>query len=450
MNRFKNKTVAVLGIGISNTPLIKMLVEQGAIVSACDKSDEQKLGSICGELKKLGVKLILGGHYLDHLDQQYIFRTPGLKADTPQLLEAQKNGSIITSEMELFFELCPAVIIGVTGSDGKTTTTTLIYELLNHEGKIKAHLGGNIGSPLLPRLAGIKKDDICVVELSSFQLQTLKGSPNVSVMTNLTPNHLDYHLTMDDYIDAKKNIFEFQNKNDILILNADNDTTSSFERHAKGEVRFFSTKNKTQNGAYCDQNGDIFSTLSDEKIISKYDIKLPGGHNVENFLAAICAVYPMVSAKTIKKVANIFSGVEHRIEFVRENNGVKYYNDSIASSPARTIAGLNSFAKKVILIAGGRDKKVPFDELAAAIKEKVKILVLTGEAKDKIYDAVAKDGKNDVKIFIEPDFEKAVKLAAKKAKKDDIVILSPACTSFDSFKNFEQRGQKFKDIVNNI
>ncbi len=443
------KNVTVIGIGVSNTPLIRMLCAIGACVTACDKKDLQALGEQGEELKKLGVTLRLGPQYLEGLTGDVIFKTPGLRFDHPALIAAKERGSVITSEMEVFFELCPCTVIAVTGSDGKTTTTTLISEMLKTAGK-KVWLGGNIGKPLLPEIEKIQKDDFAVVELSSFQLHTMRRSPHIAVVTNLSPNHLDVHKDMQEYVDAKKNIFRYQGKQDILIVNDDNDITAAFVGEQKGALRRFSFRHEVEGVYYKD--GAVWQNFGHpEKLLERSDIRLPGDHNVENYMAAIAAVYGLVDRKDIVKVARTFGGVKHRIEFVREVAGVRYYNDSIGSSPTRTLATLRSFPAKVHLLAGGYDKQIPFDEFGKELPNYVKALYLTGATAAKIKTAVQKGGNGDtLPIYDVEDYRQAVRLAAENAKPGDIVVLSPACASFDHFKNFEERGNYFIKCVEEL
>ncbi len=443
----KGKKVAVVGIGVSNMPLIDFLLSCGAQVFACDKNEN--IGENEDLLRSKGVALKLGEAYLENLDAEIIFKTPGMRPDNPALVSAGKNGAEITSEMELFFELCPCKKIAVTGSDGKTTTTTLIYNILTQAG-YTCHLGGNIGRPLIGDIEKIKPDDFAVVELSSFQLFSMKKSPEIAVVTNVSPNHLDWHTNYDEYILAKKNVFAFQEESGLLVVNHDNHDAFSMMEERKGAGRFFSRKMKTKNGVFS-ENGEIYMCDGEKTvhIMDETDIRIPGKHNVENYLAAIAAVYDYVSPEDIVFVAKNFGGVEHRIEFVRELKGIKFYNDSIASSPTRTIAALNSFDKKLVLIAGGYDKKIPFDILGEYINEKVKELVLVGHTSQKIKEAVVAAG-NSTKITLCDEFEQAVISAYNKAEPGDVVLFSPACASFDMFKNFMERGKAFKNIVNNI
>ncbi len=451
LEEFKNKMngarVTVLGIGVSNRPLISYLVSCGAHVSACDKKTEQELGEIAETLQEMGVTLHLGEDYLRHIDGDIVFKTPGMRFDIPELEAARTRGAEVTSEMEVLFDLCPSQILAVTGSDGKTTTTTLIYEMLRKEG-YHCYLGGNIGTPLLDQIDAMKPEDKVVLELSSFQLHTMRKSPSVAVVTNLAPNHLDKHKDMAEYVDAKKNIFRYQSAEDRLILNADNDLTRSFYGEAVGEAVLFGRKDSSA-GIHI-ASGVIY--YGEEAVLKVADIGIPGEHNVENFMAAIGAVWGLVSKETIQSVAKTFPGVAHRIEFVRELLGVRYYNDSIASSPSRTHAGLLSFNQKVILIAGGKDKKVPYDSLGYDIKDHVKVLIVMGDTAEVITDTTvnACGGEAVMPIYHADSMEDAVKHAKEVAKDGDIVILSPASTSFDRYDNFEERGNHFKKVVEEL
>lgn len=446
--KLKGKSVTVVGIGVSHLPLIRLLAEKGAVVTACDRREnlEEK-----AQLEALGVTLCLGEHYLDNLSGEMIFKTPGMRFDHPALVKAVEQGSVLTSEMEVFFELCPCKKIAVTGSDGKTTTTTLIAQMLETAGFI-VHLGGNIGKPLLPEIERISLEDIAVVELSSFQLHTMTKSPDIAVVTNLSPNHLDMHKGMEEYVDAKRNILRYQGKNDILVLNFDNDITRSFAEEARAQVRFFSAKDKADIYYH---NGAVTDAISATpiKLLERSDIRLPGEHNVENYMAAIAAVRDLVKDEDIVSVARNFGGVKHRIEFVREVGGVRFYNDSIASSPTRMLASVRAFNQKVILLAGGYDKNIPFDELGEQLPKYAKALYLTGHTADKIRAAVENGADYDCKslpITLTADYGEAVRLAYENAKPGDIIMLSPACASFDAFKNFEARGEYFINCVKEL
>lgn len=448
----RNKRVAVLGIGISNTPLIRYLAGIGVDITAFDQADEKKLEPTLAQLRGLDVKYNLGSRYLENLKGfDVIFKTPKIRFDIPELIREKELGAVITSEMEVFINLCPGEIFAVTGSDGKTTTTTLIYNILKKHG-YDCWLGGNIGTPLLDRIEEIRETDKVVLELSSFQLHTMKNRLHTAVITNITPNHLDVHKSLDEYIDAKKNIFRFQGDNDKLVLNFDNEVTRKFAEKAAGKVIFFSRKHILENGAFIKDGRLVFKeTGICTDIIALDDILLPGMHNVENYLAAICATSGYVQPEAIYSVATSFTGVQHRMELVRELKGIKFYNDSIGTSPARTIAGLKSFKQKVILIAGGYDKQISYDELGEVIAEKVKCLILIGPTGPKIKTALEKTGKgDDLPVIMCDTFEDTVIKAYLNAVKGDIVVLSPASASFDLFKNFEERGNKFKQIVNNL
>lgn len=443
------KNITVIGIGISNLPLIKYLVSLGANVTACDRRSAEDLGENYTELEKLGVKFNLGDGYLNNLSGDMIFKTPGMRYDVPELLKAKENGSIVTSEMEVFFDVCPSHIIAVTGSDGKTTTTTLIHKMMTDAG-YKTWLGGNIGNPLLTDTEKMKENDWVILELSSFQLHTMRKSPEIAVITNISPNHLDMHKDYKEYIDAKKNIMLYQNEGDTLIVNADNQVTADIGKSANGAVKYFSRNGMAD--VYLD--GNIIKRGIVE-ILNIKDIKIPGMHNVENYMAAIAAVSGLVSKEVIVNVAKTFGGVEHRIELVRTLDGVKYYNSSIDSSPNRTINTLRVFTNKVIMIAGGKDKGIPYDEIGPALAEHVKVLILIGATSDKIQEAldaeINKTGNGkDIEVIRATSYEDAVNTARSKAHDGDVVLLSPASTSFDMFRNFEERGNLFKKIVNEL
>ena len=444
----KGKKLAVIGMGVSNMPLIEKLLDAGLNVCACDKREREAFDGRAEELEQRGLKLYLGAGYLDHLaDADVIFRTPGMRPDLPQLAQAVEGGAELTSEMEVFLSLCPCRVIAVTGSDGKTTTTTIIAGMLKAAG-YRTFVGGNIGHPLLSEVDDIRPDDIVVLELSSFQLMTMRQSPNIAVVTNLAPNHLDIHKDMAEYVDAKRNIFRWQDTGDKLVLNADNEITASFVSEARGEVVQFSRKKPLDRGI-CLKDGMVVS--NNRPVLAAADIKLPGVHNLENYMAAIAAVESLVPDGVIQEFARTFGGVAHRIELVREREGVRWYNDSIASSPSRTIAGLRSFDQKVFLIAGGYDKHIPYDVLGPEITRTVKVLFLTGDTAEKIRQATvnAPDYQpGQPEIVLCADLKEAVERAAAAAQSGDVVILSPASASFDRFKNFEERGNVFKALVN--
>ena len=447
----RHKTVAIIGIGVSNTPLLELLLAEGIRVTACDKRSREQMGEQAEHLEQLGCELHLGADYLKDLDADVIFRTPGLRPDVPEIAACVDRGAVLTSEMEVFFEVCPCTIIAVTGSDGKTTTTTIIAELLKAAGK-RVWVGGNIGHPLLCEADGMLATDYAVLELSSFQLMTMKHSPHIAVVTNLAPNHLDVHRDMAEYVAAKENIFRHQSGEDVAVFNADNAVTAEQSRRAPGRARLFSRQDEVADGVFLRGEDIVCRSGGHERVVmTTGDIKIPGVHNVENYMAAIAAVDGLVPDEVIRRFAREFGGVEHRIELVRTYRGVRYYNDSIASSPSRTIAGLRSFHEKVILIAGGYDKHIPFDVLGPEIVEHVKLLVLCGATADKIRAAVEnapgyEPGKPEIRDVT--PFTAAVEAARDRAQPGDVVTLSPACAAFDQFKNFAERGKFFKSIVN--
>jgi UDP-N-acetylmuramoylalanine--D-glutamate ligase len=439
----KGKKIAVLGLGVSNQPLVRLLLSYGCDVTGCDRTPREKLDAAVLELETMGCKLSLGDGYLDNLEADLVFRTPGMHPGNPALVALAAQGAEVTSEMEIFFEVCPCGILAVTGSDGKTTTTTLISEMLKAEGK-KVWLGGNIGTPLLPLVPQMQESDLAVVELSSFQLMDMRRSPQRAVVTNLAPNHLDVHKDMQEYVDAKKHIFAFQDENGLLVLNADNAITAEFT--GNGRTHFFSRQGKDCHVRQ--ENGMIYR--GGQPVLATEDILLPGVHNIENYMAAIAAVEGLVSDDAIRSVAKNFGGVEHRIELVRVKDGVRFYNDSIASSPSRTIAGLRSFREKVILIAGGYDKHIPYDVLGPEICQHVKKLFLCGATAPQIRAAVEACGGEMPEMVDCGKFENAVRAAAAAAERGDVVLLSPASASFDEFKNFMVRGQFFKTIIKEL
>ncbi len=449
-NSLKGKNVAVIGLGVSNLPLVEGMLDAGIPVTVCDKRRRKDFNGLIDSLERRGMKAVLGPDYLDCLDgSDVIFRTPGLRPDVPQIERAVAAGAELTSEMEAFFDLCPCRMIAVTGSDGKTTTTTIIAGLLKAAG-YRTFVGGNIGHPLLCQVDDIRPDDMVVLELSSFQLLTVRQSPSIAVVTNLAPNHLDVHKDMDEYVNAKRNIFAYQDGSDRLVLNADNEITAGFAGEARGSVTMFSRRKVVEGGVYLRDKTVI---CGGRLVLATSDILLPGLHNLENYMAAIAAVDGLVPDEVIRDFARTFGGVAHRIELVRELDGVRYYNDSIASSPSRTIAGLRSFSQKVILIAGGYDKHIPYDVLGPEITRAVKTLLLTGDTAEKIKAATlaTPDYREGEPAIIDcADLKEAVERAHALAKPGDVVILSPASASFDRFKNFEERGSAFKELVNTL
>ena len=454
-SNIKGKRVAIIGIGVSNIPLIDYFHDLGARVTVFDEIDKALLDKdIIKKINDYGFDLVTGSNALHFLRGfNIIFRSPSCLPTTLQLKSEQKRGAIVTSEIEMLMNACPCKVIGVTGSDGKTTTTTLIYEILKKAG-YNCHLGGNIGVPLFTKVKDFKEDDIVILELSSFQLMDMEVSPEISVITNVSPNHLDKHSSYEEYIEAKKSIFAYQDKSGKVVLNYDNDITREFAKEAEGKVVFFSSKSKLADGVIYDDG--IIKECEDgvrKHILDTKEIHLRGVHNFENICAAIAATSDLVDTKTQIEAIKEFKGVEHRLEFVRELNGVKWYNDSIGTSPSRTIAGLNSFDEKIVLIAGGYDKNLDYTPLAKPILEKVSKVVLLGRTATKIADVILKaTAGTDIvfPVYKCTTLEQAVQRAQNIAKEGEIVLFSPASASFDMFKNFAERGKKFKEIVNNL
>ena len=453
---FQNKTVCLLGAGVSNMPLAEYLLSLGAVLTIRDKKPLDQLGEKAAALADRGVAFVTGDDYLQNITESCIFRSPGFRPDLPEIAKAVSRGAVLLSEMELFLDNVSCPVFAVTGSDGKSTTTTITHLLLSAglEGSgHSAFLGGNIGEPLAHRLPLIHENDKVAVELSSFQLISMRQSPEVAVVTNVTPNHLDHHKDMQEYIESKKNIVLYQNKDNRAVLNYDNEITRLFDLSCEGEVVFFSRQKKLRRGAYLEGNTIVYA--EDGKIFDVLDIreiKIPGMHNVENYMTAICAVWGDVSIESIREVARDFGGVEHRAEFVRELDGVRYYNDSIASSPTRTASGtLSLYDFKIILIAGGYDKHLDYTELGDVICDKVKVAILMGATADKIETAIrssAKYRENTPVIIRVKDMAQAVEKARENAAAGDIVSMSPASASFDLYKDFDARGKHFKALVN--
>ncbi|MGE5485534.1 MAG: UDP-N-acetylmuramoyl-L-alanine--D-glutamate ligase [Ignavibacteriales bacterium] len=448
------KKVAVVGMGLSNVPLARYLVHKGASVTGFDRKDADGIRAAYDELSRLGVDFSLGPGYLDRLVGFHtVFLTPGMKKDLPQIIAARESGSEISSETRLFFDLCRATIVGVTGSAGKTTTTTLTGEFLKRDGTRRVWVGGNIGNPLIEKVEEIPVDSIVVLELSSFQLQTVDRSPGVSIITNISPNHLDVHSSMDEYIEAKKNIFRFQSGGDVAVLNADNPVTAGMAGDCPAGVLMFSRRNRAS-GAYVDGGRIVLGFGGGESVIPVKDIRIPGLHNVENALAASTAA-AWLGAKPgdIAAVLRTFPGVEHRLELVREKDGVRFYNDSIATAPDRTIAALNTIEGPKVLILGGYDKHLPFDELGREVVDKVEAVVTVGATAAKIEKAIeeaaAAAGKGPL-VTRCSTFAEAVEAAAARARPGCSVLLSPACASYDLFRNFEERGRLFKELVTRL
>ena len=448
-NNINGKRVVICGIGTNNTPVVHQFLKAGAHVVACDRRTEEELGETAQQLRSAGAQLQLGDTYLDNLDADLVLRTPGMKPYLPAFKAAREKGITVTSEMELFFDLCEAPIYAVTGSDGKTTTTTIIAGLLD-AGGIKTFVGGNIGRALLPYVHDIRPEDAAVVELSSFQLTGMHQSPHVAVVTNVAPNHLDWHTDMQEYIDAKLNLVAHQTASDRAVLNLDNNITAEYMAACPAPVWAFSRQNRVENGCWLNDSNDIIYSENgiDTHVMNVSDIKIPGVHNIENYMAAIAAVWGRVEPEAIRRFARAFGGVAHRCELVRERKGVRWYNDSIGSSPSRTIAGLRAFTQKVILIAGGYDKHIPYDPMGPVAADTVKAAILMGATGPAIEKVIRQH--TDIPLYRVSGMEEAVSTADKISTNGDIVFMSPASASFDMYKNFEVRGNHFRDLVNGL
>lgn len=448
LQELAGKKIAVCGIGHNNTPVVLQLLEHGALVTACDKRTREQLGETADQLEQAGAQFCLGEAYLDHLEgMDLILRTPGMKPYLPAFEAVRAQRIPVSSEMELFFDLCPAPIYAVTGSDGKTTTTSIIAGMLEKSGR-RVFLGGNIGRPLLPEIEKIRPEDAAVVELSSFQLTMMTCRPHAAVITNVAPNHLDWHTDMQEYIDAKRNLIATQTSSQRAVLNADNAVTAGFAGETQAQVFRFSRQARQIPGAWA-EDGMLYAAGEDgipAAVMPVDEIKLPGKHNLENVLAATAALWGEVDASVMADFARGFGGVAHRCELVRTLDGVRWYNDSIGSSPSRTIAGLKAFGSRVVLIAGGYDKHIPYDPLGPVAAETVTAAILMGDTADAIEKAIR--ACSDLPILRVKNMEEAVHAARQVAQEGDIVCLSPASASFDQYKNFEERGNHFKALVN--
>ena len=452
-NFLDGKQVAIIGMGVSNIPLLDYFYDKNAKVTVFSTnvlSDE-----IMEKINKYRYEVELGEDNLSRLKGfDIIFRSPSALPTKHEFQSAVKKGAILTSEIEMVLKLAPCKIIGVTGTEGKTTTTSLIYEICKKAG-YNCFLGGNIGKPIFTKINQMKPEDIVILELSSFQLMGMTVSPNIAVVTNIFPDHLNVHKSYEEYQDAKKSIFRNQTEEGIVILNKDNEIIEKFADEVKGKTIFFSSTKKLKNGYVYDREDGFIKKCTDgkcEKILNKNDIKLRGIHNYENICAALAATETVASKEAQIEAVKNFKGVEHRLEFVREIDGVKYYNDSIGTSPASTIAGLNAFDENIILLAGGSDKGLDYKEIGEVIARKVGTLILTGPTAQKIEEATkqALSEEKNIEIIHTNNLEESVKVAKEKAKEGDIVLLSPASASFDAFKNFEERGNYFKTLVNNL
>jgi UDP-N-acetylmuramoylalanine--D-glutamate ligase len=448
---FKSKKIAVLGLGIEGLSLVQYLSSKDALITVFDQKPELELGENFKTAKRLNAKFSLSKTYLAKglLGFDYIFRSPGVKLSLPQLKKAQKEGIPISSATKLFFKECPGKVIGVTGTKGKGTTSTLIYQALKKSGQ-RVFLVGNIGQPALNVLKKLDKDSWVVYELSSFQLQDLRQSPAIAVVLFITSEHLDYHASVQEYIEAKAAIVKFQTPTNQAVLNADNKISSSFARQTKGKAYYFSRLKKTK-GAYIRHKKEIIlSTGKKEACLgSVKNLKLLGEHNWENVTAAAAAAsLAGASPAAIKKAIFSFSGLEHRLEFVAKAGGVSFYNDSFSTTPETAIAAIRAFKKPLTLIAGGSEKGSDFTKLGKEISQSsVKNLILIGQMTSRIKKAVQNAGFKGKIITGLTQMAKIVKASLEAAQSGEIVLLSPACASFDMFVSYKARGQSFKKEV---
>lgn len=451
----KKRRIAIIGLGTSNIPLLDYLHDNKSNVTVFDNREIEKIPkNVMDKITEYSMEFSFGKNYLSKLKNfDVIIRSPSCLPTVPELEEEEKRGALLTTEVELLMKMCPCKMIGVTGSDGKTTTTTLISEILKKAGYV-CHTGGNIGTPLFTKLDEIKPEDVVVLELSSFQLMGMEVSPDIAVVTNVTPNHLDIHKDFEEYIEAKKNIYRFQNKDGIVVLNKDNKITREYGITVKGKVIYFSSQEKLDNGYIVD--GDVIKECDDKlrkHIVNTRQLHLKGVHNFENVCAAIAATRTLVDLDTAVEAIKEFKGVPHRIEFVKEVNGVKWYNDSASTTPSRAISALNAFHQKVILIAGGSDKNLDYTEIAKPILDNVKVLVLMGKTSEKIFNAVKAEAERENKeldIYQADSLTQAIILAKRHSRENDVVLFSPASASFDMFKNMYDRGDQFRNIVNKM
>lgn len=454
-NYIKNRKVAIIGLGVSNLPLLDYFYNKKSIVTIFDGRELEKIPKdVADKIKRYKMEIYTGKDYLSNLNGfDLILRSPSCLPTTPELEKEAERGAIVTTEIELLMKMCPCQIIGITGSDGKTTTTTLIYEVLKNAG-YKTYVGGNIGTPLFSKLNEIMPNDKVVLELSSFQLMGMDISPDIAVITNISPNHLNVHKDYQEYIDSKKNIFKFQNEDGILVLNYDNEITRECSKEANGKVIFFSSKEKIDQGYIID--GDIIKKCEDKlrkHIVNTKELILRGIHNYENVCSALAATSTLVDEERAIGIIKKFPGVEHRIEFVKEIDNVKWFNDSASTTPSRGISALNSFTEEIVLIAGGADKNLDYTPVGKPILDKVKTLILMGQTAEKIFNSVKQEEEKqnkEISIYMAKDLQEAVNLARRYAKPEQIVLFSPASTSFDMFKDMYDRGRKFKEIINNI
>ena len=460
MENWSGKKVIVIGAARQGTALSRYLASKGAQVILTDMHSLDDLPANLPDLEKLGIQLRLGGHPLELLESaDLVCVSGGVPLTIPFIQAALQRGIPLSNDSQIFLEACPAQVIGITGSSGKTTTTALVglmaqkYFEMKQNGH-RAWVGGNIGNPLIEQVDQIDEDDLVVLELSSFQLELMTRSPQIAAILNITPNHLDRHGSMQAYIAAKSRILRFQHAGDVAILNRDDPGSWSLAEHLKSDLISFGFQkpDSKQNGTYIYKDA-IWLQLGREslKMLPLEWIQLPGRHNIANVLAA-CAIGAAASLAlpAIQTAIEEFTGIPHRLEFIRNINGADWYNDSIATAPERTMAAIEAFEGPLVLLLGGRDKNLPWDDLAQLIHRRVRAVVLFGEAAGLIEKALGAVKKGETLQVISRcnTLEEAVQAAAKLAQPGDTVLLSPGCTSFDAFKDFEERGEYFRKLVN--
>lgn len=421
-NKFTSgKKIAIIGLGVSNLPLLDYFHDLACRISIFDNRIKDELDKdIIEKIDKYGIEYFGGENNLENLKGfDIIFRSPIVMPYRKEIKEEAERGALVTSEIEMVLKLTPSKVIGITGTEGKTTTTSIIYEIIKKAG-YKCFLGGNIGKPIFTQIKDMRPEDIIVLEMSSFQLTNMDVSPQISVVTNIFPDHLNVHSSYEEYREEKKNIFKYQNEKGTVILNYDNEYTREFAKEANGKVIFFSSKEKLEDGFIYDNNDGMIKYCEDgvrRHLIKKEEIKLRGIHNYENICTALAATSSLVSLETAIEAIKEFNGVEHRLEFVREKNDVKWYNDSIGTSPASTIAGLNAFDENIILLAGGSDKGLDYKEVGETIANKVQTLILTGPTATKIEEATRKAPNGEkVEICYVENLRRSCKTSKQKSK----------------------------------
>ncbi len=469
LSALSNLKVLVVGLAREGTALATYLTKHGITVTVTDIKSAEKLGAAIAPLEKIGVPLVLGEHPLSLLDwADILFVSPGVPLEIPFLQEAQTRKIPLSTESRLFCHLCPAPILGITGSSGKSTTTTLLGKIMEASGR-KTWVGGNIGVPLISVVDEIAPTDVVVMELSSFQLEYFQASlnknvnggalapllagwsPPIGAILNITPNHLDRHPSMRSYVRAKRAIIEAQPPEGIIIMSLDNDVTRTIGNQFSSKVRWFSVKEEKKNGAFLfnEQLLLLDAVGTRYRIVSQHEVKLRGLHNVSNMLAAcLIAREAGASLESMRTVLTTFTGLPHRLEFVRECNQVRYYDDSISTTPERLSIALRSFDEPIILLAGGRDKNLPWEEATHLMGHKTKQIILFGEAKNMIADVLSRHKISNFQV--RADLTEAVQLATQLASPGEVVLLSPGCASFDAFRDFVDRGERFKELVGRL